>query len=98
MGVRNRKKETIGRLNAKTLDARFLNEVQHGLSCSPFEGEAVLEVVKEVYFPFLGQYDRVRHCRLQGLSPAETAHILNSSLSLVEEYLAIDRELEGQGA
>ncbi len=49
MGVRNRKTETIGRLNSKTLDARFLNEVQHGLNCSPFEGEAVLEVVKEIY-------------------------------------------------
>ena len=55
MGVRNKKKETIGRLRAKTLDAKFLNEVQFGLNCSPFEAEAVLEVVKEVYFPFLGQ-------------------------------------------
>jgi DNA-binding CsgD family transcriptional regulator len=53
MGVRNRSKETLGRLAAKTLDARFLHEIEHGLNCSPFEGEAVLQVVKEVYFPFL---------------------------------------------
>jgi DNA-binding NarL/FixJ family response regulator len=55
MGVRNKKKETLGRLNSKTLDARFLNEIQNGLNCSPFESEAVLDVVKEVYFPFLDE-------------------------------------------
>jgi Protein of unknown function (DUF1670) len=43
---------------------------------------------------YLGQYDRVRHCRLQGLTPAETAHALACSLALVNEYLAIDDLLE----
>ena len=55
MGVRNKKKETLVRLNSKTLDARFINEIQTGLNCSPFESEAVLDVVKEVYFPFLDE-------------------------------------------
>ena len=55
MGVRNKKKETLRRLNSKTLDARFLNEIRNGLNCSPFESEAVLEVAKEVYFPFLDE-------------------------------------------
>jgi outer membrane biosynthesis protein TonB len=53
MGVRNRSKETLDRLAAKTLDARFFHEIEHGLNCSPFEGESVLQVVKEVLFPFL---------------------------------------------
>ena len=53
MGVRNKKRETLRRLDSKTLDAKFLQEIQHGLNCSPFEAEAVLEVLKEVYFPFL---------------------------------------------
>lgn len=53
MGIRNRSKEGLDRLASKTLDARFLHEIQHGLNCSPFEAEAVLQVVKEVYFPFL---------------------------------------------
>ena len=53
MGIRNKKRETLRRLDSKTLDAKFLQEIQHGLNCSPFEAEAVLEVVKEVYFPFL---------------------------------------------
>lgn len=56
MGVRNKKREVLRRLDSKTLDAKFLTEIQHGLNCSPFEAEAVLEVVKEVYFPFLDEH------------------------------------------
>jgi hypothetical protein len=55
MGVRNVRRQELRRLEAKTLDARFLTEIQEGLNCSPFECEAVLQVVKEVYFPFLEQ-------------------------------------------
>jgi hypothetical protein len=55
MGMRNKKREELRRLDSKTLDARFLSEICSGLNCSPFEAEAVLEVVKEVYFPFLDQ-------------------------------------------
>ena len=55
MGIRNKKRETLRRLDSKTLDARFLAEIRNGLNCSPFEAEAVLEVVKEVYFPFLDE-------------------------------------------
>jgi len=55
MGVRNKKRETLRRLDSKTLDAKFLNEIKNGLNCSPFEAEAVLEVAKEVYFPFLDE-------------------------------------------
>lgn len=57
MGVRNVRRLELCRLEAKTLDARFLTEIQQGLNCSPFEGEAVLKVVKEVYFPFLDQVE-----------------------------------------
>jgi hypothetical protein len=57
MGVRNVRRQELRRLEAKTLDARFLTEIQEGLNCSPFESEAVLQVVKEVYFPFLDQVE-----------------------------------------
>jgi DNA-binding CsgD family transcriptional regulator len=53
MGIRNRDREVIERLDSKTLDARFTTEIEQGLHCSPFEAHAVLDVVKEVYFPFL---------------------------------------------
>ena len=56
MGIRNKKREELRRLDSKTLDARFLNEIRNGLNCSPFEAEAVLEAVKEVYFPFLDEH------------------------------------------
>src|SRR3989442_10438660 len=57
MGVRNVRRQELRRLEAKTLDARFLTEIQQGLNCSPFEAEAVLKVVKEGYFPFLHQVE-----------------------------------------
>ena len=53
MGIPNRDKETLDRLEHKTLDAQFVAEMRNGLGCSPFEAEAVLGVVKEVYAPYL---------------------------------------------
>ena len=63
------------------------------------EGKSSDQIARETYHSieavdrYLGQYDRVRHCRLQGMTPEETAHTLNCGLSLVCEYLDIDREL-----
>jgi DNA-binding NarL/FixJ family response regulator len=53
MGGKNLRGQELDRLEAKTLDARFLSEIRAGLNCSAFEAEAVLGVVKEVYFPSL---------------------------------------------
>jgi hypothetical protein len=39
------------RLQAKSLDAQFLNEMIAGLNCSRFEAEAILEKVHEIYNP-----------------------------------------------
>lgn len=55
MGLRDRDQETLERLASKTLDAKFLHEIRYGLNCSAFEAEAVLDVVKEVYFPYLDE-------------------------------------------
>ena len=66
------------------------------------QGKSSEQVAKETYHSieavdnYLGQYDRVRHCRLQDLTPAETAHALGCSERLVQEYLAIDQELQGK--
>lgn len=54
MGVRRPREEMLDRLAHKTLDDRFLQIVREGLNCSPFEAEAVLEAVREVYGPYLG--------------------------------------------
>lgn len=37
------------RLNTKSLDQQFVNEIVHGLNCSPFEATAVLETVYRVF-------------------------------------------------
>jgi DNA-binding CsgD family transcriptional regulator len=54
MGVRHPKREELRRLECKTLDAQFKSSIREGLNCSPFESEAVLEVVHEVYGVALG--------------------------------------------
>jgi hypothetical protein len=64
------------------------------------EGKEPHVVARETYHSLeavdhdLGRYDRVRHCRIQGLTPEQTAHVLGCSLALVKEYLAIDDLLE----
>jgi len=55
MGLRHRGQEILQRLSSKTLDAKFLHEIREGLNCSAFEANAVLDVVKEVYFPYLDE-------------------------------------------
>jgi len=66
------------------------------------EGKPADIVAKETYHSleavdrYLGQFDRVRHCRQEGMSPEKTAFTLDCSVSLVKEYLAIDQELEGR--
>jgi hypothetical protein len=64
------------------------------------EGKEPHVVARETYHSleavdrYLGQTDRVRHCRLEGLTPEQTAHALGCGVSLVLEYLAIDELLE----
>jgi len=68
------------------------------------EGKSSDQIARETYHSmeavdrYLGQYDRVRHCRLQGMSPLETSQVLACSRSLVKEYLDIDRQLEKKDA
>ena len=63
------------------------------------EGKPADIVAKETYHSleavdrYLAQFDRVRHCRQEGFSPEKTAFTLNCGVSLVNEYLAIDLEL-----
>lgn len=68
------------------------------------EGKSPDQVARETYHSleavdrYLGQYDRVRHCRCEGLNAVQTAHILDCGVTLVEAYLQIDRELENADA
>ncbi len=68
------------------------------------EGKSADQIARETYHSleavdrYLGQFDRVRHCLQQGMDTAEISHILNCSVSLVEVYQQIDKELESNNA
>jgi hypothetical protein len=50
--INNTSIEKWNRLNQKQLDQQFMNEVIHGLQCSPFEARAILDTVYKVYGPY----------------------------------------------
>lgn len=54
MGSSRPKRNELDRLSVKTLDDRFLTEIQQGLNCSAFESEAVLKLVQEIFAPVMG--------------------------------------------
>jgi hypothetical protein len=64
------------------------------------EGKEPDQIARETYHSlqavdrYLGQFDRVRSCALLNMSPAQTAHILNCSLALVNQYLHLHQEFE----
>jgi hypothetical protein len=50
--INNSSVQKWDRLAQKQLDQQFINEIIHGLQCSPFEAKAVLEAVYKVYGPY----------------------------------------------
>lgn len=73
--IRDKKREQKERVAIKTLDRAFIKEIEEGLNCSPFESKAILEVVKEVYFPWIDSYEAIRPGRMMimGISIDEPA-------------------------
>lgn len=63
------------------------------------EGKTSEQVARETYHSleavdrYLGQFDRIRHCRRQGLDAQQIAYVMGCSSALVAQYLAIDDEL-----
>lgn len=53
------------RIQAKSLDAQFMSEMVAGLNCSPFEAEAIVEKVHEVYSPLLDSSQGLRPGQIQ---------------------------------
>jgi hypothetical protein len=50
--INNTSLQKWNRLAQKQLDQQFINEITNGLQCSPFEAQAVLESVYNVYAPY----------------------------------------------
>jgi hypothetical protein len=65
------------------------------------DGKPPDQIARETYHSleavdrYLGQFDRVRCCRKEGMDAERTAYILGCGPTLVREYLAIDSELRG---
>jgi hypothetical protein len=55
MGVRHPEQERLLRLETKSLDGELREVLTAGLACSPFEAEAVLDAVNQVYAPLWRQ-------------------------------------------
>src|SRR5712692_1138731 len=58
--IRQPEQEQLNRLSVKTLDQVFIARVQEGLNCSLFEAQALTDLVKEVYFPWLAQTEAIQ--------------------------------------
>ena len=50
--INNTSVQKWDRLAQKQLDQQFMNEIVHGLQCSPFEAKAILDTVYKVYGPY----------------------------------------------
>jgi hypothetical protein len=50
--INNTSLQKWNRLAQKQLDQQFLNKISNGLECSPFEAQAILEAVYDVYGPY----------------------------------------------
>jgi len=51
--IRNKTEEKKRRLSTKTLDQSFRKETEEGLNCSPIESKALIDIVREIYMPYL---------------------------------------------
>ena len=58
--IRQPDREQLHRLAAKTLDQVFVTRAQQGLGCSLFEAQALTQLVREVYFPWIAQPETVQ--------------------------------------
>jgi hypothetical protein len=66
------------------------------------EGKEPSQIARDTYHTiesvdrYLGQYDRVRFCKLHGMSSEDTSRALNCSHNLVLQYLHIDKQMEAR--
>lgn len=74
------------RLQAKNLDAQFCNEMIDGLSCSPFEAEAIVEKVHEVYSPLFETTQALRPGQIQ-IMAVDASAAPNTPLSKAKQRL-----------
>jgi hypothetical protein len=89
--IRQPEREQLNRLNVKTLDQVFITRVKEGLGCSMFEAQALTELVKEVYFPWLSQPGAIQAGQLAmiAVSADEPGHKPLSKCRMVSVVLTL---------
>jgi hypothetical protein len=89
--IRDFEREQLNRLAAKTLDQIFIMRLQEGLGCSMFEAEAVTDLVREVYFPWLASPQAVQagQLALTVVSAEEPGHKPLSQCKMVPVVLTL---------
>ena len=83
--------EQIQRLSIKTLDQVFVARAQEGLGCSLFEAQALTELVREVYFPWLARPEAIQagQLALTAVSAEEPGHKPLSKCKMVPIVLTL---------
>lgn len=94
--IRQPAQEQQRRLSAKTLNQVFVARAREGLSCSLFEAEALTELVREVYFPWLAQPEAVQagQLALTAISDEEPPHKPLSKCKMVPIVVTLYAGLE----
>jgi len=89
--IRQPEREQLHRLTVKTLDQVFIMRVKEGLGCSQFEAEALTDLVKEVYFPWLSQPEAIQAGQLAmtAVSADEPGHKPLSQCKMVPVVLTL---------
>lgn len=58
--INNTSRQRWQRADARQLDAQFMQTIQQGMNCSPFEAEAIRDAVHEVYAPVFETTDALQ--------------------------------------
>ena len=89
--VRQPEREQLNRLTVKTLDQVFIARAKEGLNCSLFEAEALTDLIKEVYFPWLSRPEAIQvgQLVLTAVSADEPGHKPLSRCKMVPVILTL---------
>ncbi len=88
---RQPEREQLNRLTVKTLDQVFIMRAREGLGCSQFEAQALTDLVKEVYFPWLSRPEAIQagQLLLTAVSADEPGHKPLSQCKMVPVVLTL---------
>ncbi len=102
--INNTSRQRWQRAEARQLDMQFMQTIQHGMNCSPFEAEAIRDAVHEVYAPLLEASDSLKPGQVR-LSVTDASVAPNIPLPQAQQRLVIltldagqeDREVRRRG-